>query len=91
MTPYHPLWEDFITRLAGEEGIHTRLKGDVLDWDCDHSQRMVFSRYLLAEIAGVDVEATIKWFINQAWICDCGVVFFSDGTDIEKRIFLEKR
>ena len=91
MTPHHPRWEEFITRLAGEGGINTRVKNDILDWDCDHSQRLVFSRYYLAEIAGIDVEASIKWFYDQSWICDCSVVFLSDATDVEKKIFAARR
>ena len=46
LTPHHPRWEEFITRLAGEEGINTRLNGNVLDWDFDHSDRLLFSQYI---------------------------------------------
>ena len=87
MTPNHPQWEEFIIRLSSEEGINTRLEGDSLKWSGDHSERMVFTRYVLAEFAGVDVETSIAWFRNQGWRCDCRVIFFSDATEVEKRLF----
>ena len=62
MLPGHWAWEEFITRLAGEEGINASLSGDRLVFDCDHSERMAFSRYLLSDYTGVDVEASVAWF-----------------------------
>jgi hypothetical protein len=47
----------------------------------------VFTRYVLAEFTGVDVEASIAWFFDQSWRCDCRVVFFSDATEEEKMLF----
>jgi hypothetical protein len=87
MLPEHPSWEEFIARLSGGEGINTRFEGDSLKWSCDHSDRMVFNRYVLAEFAGVDVEESIAWFRQQGWRCDCRVILFSDATEEEKRLF----
>jgi hypothetical protein len=49
MLPEHPAWEEFFIRLGGTEGINASMKGDRLVFECDHTERMVFSRYLLAE------------------------------------------
>ena len=91
MTPNNPQWEEFILRLSGEEGINTRLEGDSLKWSCDHSERMVFTRYVRAEFSGVDVKASIAWFRGRGWRCDCRVIFFSDATGEEKRLFEAER
>ena len=91
LTLYHPRWEEIIARLSDVEGINTRLEGDSLKWSGDHSERMVFTRCVLAEFAGVDVEASMAWFRNQGWRCDCRVVFFSDATEEEKRLFEARR
>jgi hypothetical protein len=91
MIPDHRAWEEFITRLAGEEGIHTRLKGKALTFVCDHTDRMAFSRYLRSEYAGVKVEFSVAWFRGRGWRCDCEVLFCSDSTLAERRAWYQRR
>ena len=79
MTADHLRWQEFVERLAGEEGIHTRFVNDRLTWSCDHTRRMVFTRYVLEEF-GADVEASVAWFLDLGWACDCAVVFLSDAS-----------
>jgi hypothetical protein len=85
LIPGHPQWEEFVIRLSGPEGINTRISGDKLNWDCDHTRRMAFTRYILAEF-GADVEASITCFLEQGWACDCAVVLLSDATEPERRV-----
>jgi hypothetical protein len=87
MTSEHLMWEEFNTRLAGEEGLHARSKGEALTWDCDHRERMAFTRYLPSEYAGVNVEASIAWFRGRGWRCDCDGLFFPDSTSEERTIW----
>lgn len=91
MLPDHPQWEDFITRLAGPEGINARFEIGYLTLECDHSGRMAFTSYLLAEYAGIDVEASVAWFRGQGWRCDCEVLFCSDSTPQERKVWRAKR
>jgi hypothetical protein len=91
MTPDHPLWDEFMKRISGEEGINTRLQGNLLKWSCDHSERMVFTRYVLAEYEGVDVDASVAWFRGRGWCCDCEVLFCSDSSPEERRAWYRRR
>jgi hypothetical protein len=90
MTTDHPLWDNFIEYLSGSLGSNTRLEFGKLTWDCDHSMRFPLSHYLLEQYSGLDRQATIAWFIEQQWWCDCEVVFYSDATPMERRIGLKK-
>ena len=91
LLPGHPSWEEFFTRLGGPEDINARLRGDRLVLDCDHSERMVFSRYLLSECAGLDVEASVAWFRGRGWRCDCEVLFCSDSSPEERQAWRRPR
>jgi hypothetical protein len=49
------------------------------------------SHYLLDPYSGIDAEATIEWFFEQLWSCDCEVDFYSDTPPAELEIGLQKK
>ncbi|MEY2539317.1 MAG: hypothetical protein QOG67_3057 [Verrucomicrobiota bacterium] len=69
MTPDHLGWPEFCDLLAGPSGCNFR-EGPV--WDCHGDHR--FSRKLLPTF-GVDVEASVEFFVEHGGHCDCEVLF----------------
>ena len=75
--------EEFSLHLGGPEGINARMKADRLVFDCEYTGRMAFTRYLPADDS-VDVEASVAWFRERGWRCDCEVLFCSNSAPDER-------
>jgi len=74
MTPAHPKWAEFVTRLAGPEGCHFRQVQGQFVSDCDGEPSRPKATALLKDY-DVDVEASLAYFDEHGGHCDCEVVF----------------
>jgi hypothetical protein len=79
MTPQHPLWEEFSSRLESAVGA------------CDQSKKKPRTRNVLHALnqriqarkapgPPIDVEASLAWFEEEGGHCDCDVLLFVVGT-----------
>jgi hypothetical protein len=80
LTNEHPQWDDFCDRLA--RAITVPGKPD--SWRCDgdaNSNPTLVHRYakqVMAEMGGIDVNATLEFFKSHGGCCDCEVLFNVD-------------
>jgi hypothetical protein len=74
MTPSHVRWEIFISRLGGPEGC---------DWAADETWRCSpdfrYARAILADMGGIDVDASLEWFKEHGAPCDCTILLNLDA------------
>lgn len=74
LTPEHPRWDELLIPLMGRDGCDMR--ADVFKgwtWNCDGA--FTKTRAILTRMGGVDVDATIAFFMERGASCDCEVVF----------------
>lgn len=84
MTPEHPRWREFLKRLEGPEGCNFRLEGEDCNWNCTGQDDRPYSRAILADMGGLDVEGTLRYFDQHGGHCDCEVVFNVEPDDTEE-------
>lgn len=78
----NPRWAEFVTRLSGPEGCHFRKRADNSDhttWSCDDSTERPLAKAILEKMGNVDIEATFKYFDENAGNCDCNIIFNVDS------------
>jgi hypothetical protein len=72
LTPQHPLWEEFVICLEA-----------ALDqYGCDDMPERPLTRTILtdlAQIADIDVDATLDWYDDLDGYCDCEVLYHVVG------------
>ncbi len=73
MRPEHPLWEEFVDRMSGPEGVNFSQEDpdDVKTarWTCSGELRA--ARAILGTMEGVDMEASLAFFGHY---CDCEIL-----------------
>ena len=67
MTPRHPRWNEFISRLRSPEGINYK---KVDSYVC--SGKIMFTPKILIDM-GCDVNKTLFFFKNKNLFCDCEI------------------
>lgn len=75
LTPEHPRWDEFTEKLSGEEGCNFREKDGRTIWNCNGGKDRPFTRKILTEMAGIDIEATMEYFNSRGGYCDCEILF----------------
>jgi hypothetical protein len=88
LAPDHPLWSDFCERLAGEEGCNFQGEGENTTWRCKGGRNQDYSRAILQTMAGIDVDATLRYFSEHGGLCDCEVLFNVDVDEVEESGFI---
>ena len=93
MTPKHPKWKDFFTRLAGPEGCHFRQENGEAKWDCQHGEDKRKAQALLYQFVDVDVNGSLEWFQANGAPCDCQILFVFNPKrqEIEHEAYITKR
>lgn len=83
MTLAHPLWEQFLEQLEGEQGcnFHEKIEGDPksITWTCTSSPDRPFATAILEKISGIDIEKTMQFFDSKGGGCDCEIIFNIGG------------
>ena len=78
MTPEHPRWKEFCSRLAGPDGCNFREKvpGDAASatWNCRGGTDKTFAAKILRDM-GMDVERSLAFFDEHGGHCDCEILF----------------
>jgi hypothetical protein len=72
MTPEHPRWSEFAERLGGPEGCNWTDDS----WRCGGDHR--WSREILGSMTGIDLEASVGYFLEHDGHCDCEVLLNID-------------
>lgn len=73
MTPKHPRWKEFLTRLEGPEGCNFRKTVfDKTIWNCDHTHKRATK---ILRAMGCDVPTSLSFFREHGGYCDCEVLF----------------
>lgn len=83
LTTKHPQWDDFCDRLSRaitipEEPDSWRCNGDGSWPDSDPTLVHHYSKQVMAEMGGIDVDATLEFFKSRGGHCDCEVLFNVD-------------
>ena len=78
LTPAHPLWDEFCTRLEGPEGCDFQGEATNVTCKCKAGSNQDFSRAILTTMPGIDVEGTLEYFSAHRGHCDCEVLFNVD-------------
>lgn len=78
MTPIHPKWEDFCSRLEGPEGCDFQEKNGEFTWECKGGFDKTKSISILKKMGGIDVEKSLKFFEENGGHCDCEILFNVD-------------
>lgn len=78
MTPEHPRWNEFITRLEGPEGCNVHLK-DPTDpksvvWTCGGGDEKSFASKILNTMFEIDVKKSLEFFEEKGGFCDCEIL-----------------
>lgn len=78
MTPKHPRWNEFCTRLEGPEGCAfvEQEPGNPksVTWKCSSRPNFELATPILKAM-GVDVESSIAYFREHGGYCDCEILF----------------
>jgi hypothetical protein len=76
MTPKHPLWKQFINRLAGPEGCNFQQdKGGSWSWKCKGGNDKSFATAILKTMDNIDIESSLEYFESKGGYCDCEILF----------------
>lgn len=74
MTPAHPKWKAFMTKLKGEEGCNFQKDEQGPRWLCANT--FEFTKAILSKhFPQVDIEKSLKSFQSHGGYCDCEIVF----------------
>jgi hypothetical protein len=76
MTPAHPKWAEFTTRLEGAEGCNFQDDGKTT-WQCKGGMNKDFATAILASM-GFDeqsITSSLKFFEANGGHCDCEILF----------------
>ena len=75
MTPAHPRWEEFCSRLEGPEGCNfVTLEDGRVSWWCDHRYAAAFRLLREMGLPFVACYGSIEYFRSQGDHCDCEIV-----------------
>ena len=79
MTPEHPLWEEFISRLEGPEGCDFKddENGDIV-WKCAGGMDQTYAEKILKTMKNIDVESSLQFMRDNGGHCDCEIIFNVD-------------
>lgn len=73
LTPTDPRWDDFTDRLIRHLHLEENSEHEGYFWDdCDGSFRLC-RNIIQDRFPEVDVEATLNYFRQMEWFCDCDV------------------
>ena len=79
MAREHPRWEEFLARLEGPEGCNFRQADpndiETLTWDCNGGKNKDYAKKILAEMGGIDIDESLKYFDLNGGHCDCEILF----------------
>jgi hypothetical protein len=79
MSPYHPRWDEFCTRLQGPEGCNFREDEDGKTvWDCGTRETDFALARPILERMGMNVERSLGYFMGMGGMCDCCILFNCD-------------
>ncbi len=79
MTPKHPRWKLFKSRLEGPEGCNFRKNAaDRTVWNCNHTHKHATK---ILEAMDCDVPTSISFFRAHGGYCDCEILFNVDRRD----------
>ena len=86
MTPEHELWNEFVERLTGPEGIDlTENKRIGTIWLCDNTTDNAVR--ILESMPNIDIEKTLLYFEKHGGHCDCEILMNVDKTtDFSRKI-----
>jgi len=72
MTTENERWNEFVTRLAGEEGCNFTEDGK---WQCSGKSERPFATNILEKMGNIDIPATMEYFEEHGGFCDCEILF----------------
>lgn len=79
MTPDHPRWQEFVTRLNGPEGCNFHEEEDgTVTWLCKGGRDKSYATAILERMGTIDIEASLRHFEEHGGYCDCEVLFNCD-------------
>lgn len=72
-------WEEFLSRLEGPEGCDFQEKEPgnhkSITWKCEGGENKDYSKKILEEMGGIDIEASLRFFEENGGHCDCEILF----------------
>lgn len=92
MTPEHPSWGRFTRQLRRTLGCNLREQDDDVLFACDGSHERPKAMAILKGFAGVDVEASLRFFEEHGGHCDCEILWNVEANvarEIEEQVEAE--
>lgn len=79
MTPWHPRWIEFLSRLEAPEGCSFQVGADSLPnsttWLCSCRSNKDKAIKILETMDGVNIPASLRYFERKGGFCDCQILF----------------
>ena len=73
LTPKSPRWDMFVRLLDSTMTEASLPEGK---WPCRHDHR--YAEAVLAELGGIDIDGTLRFFEKHGGYCDCEILFNVD-------------
>lgn len=74
MTPEHPRWDEFISRLSGPEACDLHDEDSKPTLRCADGHNKTFATAILESMGGFDLPASLAYFDQMGAWCDCEII-----------------
>ncbi len=86
LTTDHKLFLPFMERLIGNEGIEIKIDNDGEFTDRCNDDSLKYSEVILNTMSGIDVDATLEYFMANGGYCDCEVIVNVAGLEFSEAL-----